>query len=188
MGRKSKAPKLDTGSGSSPYLSVHPGSGVVSFTGAHTSSAAAPPLPANALTGMPPERVPKNKKKAGEADTAGASWGHMRAPTVTPELKRELLIVKMRDVLDPKRFYRSADGKELPKYFQMGTIVEGAEDGAHRLTKRERKGSMLQELMSDGAIRKRAKSQFLKSQAAHAEGRQRRFKPKRGKDAGRKRR
>ena len=35
---------------------------------------------------------------------------------------------------------------------------------------------MLQELMSDGTLRRRAKSQFLKSQAQHAAGRKRSFK------------
>ena len=99
----------------------------------------------------------------------------MSAPALTDDLKRDLLIVKMRGALDPKRFYRSSDsGKGLPKYFQMGTIVEGAEDGRdHRLSKKERKGSMLQELLSDGAIRKRAKTQFLKSQAASMAGKKR---------------
>lgn len=134
----------------------------------------------------------KKKRNKGDADTAGAAWGHMRAPELTADLKRELLLVKMRDALDPKRFYRSADGgKTLPKYFQMGTIMEGADDGKNRLTRKERKGSMLQELMADGAIRKRAKAQFLKSQAAHAEGVKRRFKPtkpKRGNSKGTQRR
>ena len=123
---------------------------------------------------------PRRAARADAADTAGAAWGHMKAPTLTPELKRELLIVKMRGVLDPKRFYRSADdGMKLPKHFQMGTLVEGAGDGwQNKLSKRERKGSMMQELMADATIRKRAKSQFLKSQAEHNAGRKKTFKPK----------
>ena len=105
----------------------------------------------------------------------------MAAPQLTKDLKRELLLIKMRGAMDPKRFYRSADdGKALPKYFQMGTIIEGAEDGRVRKTKKERKGSMLQEVMADSAIRKRAKSQFLKSQEAHMEGRRKTFRTKPG--------
>lgn len=120
-------------------------------------------------------RQSRGEKRKAADDTAGAGWGHMRAPTLTPELKRELLIVKMRGVLDSKRFYRSADGgKTLPKYFQMGTIVSGADDGRqNKLTKRERKGSMLQELMGDEAVRKRAKKQFLKHQAEASAGKKR---------------
>lgn len=105
----------------------------------------------------------------------------MAAPQLTKDLKRELLLIKMRGAMDPKRFYRSADdGKALPKYFQMGTIIEGAEDGRVRKTKKERKGSMLQEVMADSAIRKRAKSQFLKSQEAHMEGRRKTVRSKPG--------
>ena len=83
--------------------------------------------------------------------------------------------------MDPKRFYRSADdGKALPKYFQMGTIIEGAEDGRVRKTKKERKGSIMQEIMSDGVIRKRAKSQFNKSQEQNMEGRRKNIRSKPG--------
>ena len=78
---------------------------------------------------MTPPLTLKGSRKS--EDTAGASWGHMRAPQLTTELKRDLLLVKMRGALDPKRFYRSSDsGKGLPKYFQVGTIVAGAEDGS----------------------------------------------------------
>lgn len=188
MVRKSKTPKLDLGgSSSSAYLNVHPRSGAVTLAASHASA-----VPQPSVSSLANQSSSRKRKSESALDTAGAAWGHMRAPTLTAELKRELLLVKMRDAIDPKRFYRSADGgKALPKYFQMGTIVEGAEDSSsHRLTKRERKGSMLQELMSDETVRKRAKTQFLKSQAANAEGVKRRFKPvKRGsKGAGGKRR
>lgn len=128
------------------------------------------------------KKLTKSQRVAEREETAGAAWGHMKAPQMTTELKRELLMVKMRGVLDPKRFYRSSDsGKGLPKHFQIGTIVDGAEDGhANRLSKKERKGSIMQEVMSDSAIRKRAKSQFLKSQAEHMEGRKIRKKSKPG--------
>ena len=56
----------------------------------------------------------------------------------------------------------------------MGTVVEGSAESQSRLTKRERKGSMLQELLADSAIRKRAKTQFLKSQEAASSGMKRR--------------
>ena len=53
---------------------------------------------------------------------------------------------------------------------------EGAEDdAAHRLSNRERKGSIMQELMSDATIRKRAKTQFLKSQDVASAGLKRNY-------------
>lgn len=163
--KKSKAPRFLESNGSasaSSYLHVKPGSGAVTL-----SSCALPP--ATTLS-----QLPLRDAKSKAPDTAGAAWGHMRAPTLTTELKRELLLVKMRGALDPKRFYRAPD-KALPKYFQIGTVVEGSGDGPDgRMRKRERKGSILNEVLADGAITKRAKSQFLKSQTAASSGVKRR--------------
>ena len=87
------------------------------------------------------------------------------AKELTPELKRDLQIIRMRGVLDPKRFYRSSDmKKELPKYFQVGTLIDGPEGSSGKKSK----GSMLQEVMGDAKVRKRTKDQFGKIQALKA--------------------
>ncbi len=112
----------------------------------------------------PPRRAGKKK----QVDTAGANWAEMRAPALTPELKRELDVLKMRGALDPKRFYRSSGSKEAPKYFQVGTIVEGV--GERRLTNKERKRTMFGELLSDDALRARARAKFRKVQRATMSG------------------
>lgn len=180
MAKKKKTsagpPRLEADSSTSAtgaYLCVRPGSAVVSLAPA----AASQPPPASALLHTHAQlgrsgRAGSTASNKKAVDTAGAAWGHMRAPELTAEAKRELLIVKMRGALDSKRFYRASDnGKGLPKYFQLGTLVEGAEEGVRgRMGKRTRKGSMLQELMTDDAVRKRAKQQFLKSQAEHSAG------------------
>ncbi|KAJ4974110.1 hypothetical protein NE237_007284 [Protea cynaroides] len=94
-------------------------------------------------------------------DTAGKSWFEMPAPTITPELKKDLQILRLRSVLDPKRHYKKGDSKSktLPKYFQVGTVVESASDFfSGRLTKKERKETLADELLSDqplGKYRKR---------------------------------
>jgi len=46
----------------------------------------------------------------------------MKRPEITPEIKRDLQIIKLRNVLDPKRFYKKDDSKELPKYFEVNFI------------------------------------------------------------------
>lgn len=38
---------------------------------------------------------------------------------MTEERQRDLEIVKMRNAIDPKRFYKSNDLKVLPKYYQV---------------------------------------------------------------------
>ena len=104
--KKSKTLKLDAGPSTSPaYLQVKPTSGAVTLTAAHLASTL-PVLPPSASASLISSVLPEPmKKKKGEAETAGAAWGHMKAPTLTKELKRELLLVKMRDAVDPKRFY-----------------------------------------------------------------------------------
>jgi len=47
---------------------------------------------------------------------------------VFPQVKRDLRMLRLRGAFDPKRFYKSADGTKFPKYFQMGTVVEGPTD------------------------------------------------------------
>lgn len=79
----------------------------------------------------------------------------MPAPVVTPELKQDLQLLKLRNVIDPKRHYKKSDtkSKTLPKYFQVGTIVESASEFfSARLTKKERKNRIADELLSDGSL------------------------------------
>ena len=48
----------------------------------------------------------------------------MKAPELTTEVKNELLVLKMRGSIDPKKFYRSSDHKRgLPKFFQARTAT-----------------------------------------------------------------
>ncbi len=72
---------------------------------------------------------------------------------MTPELKRELQVLKMRSVLDPKRHYRKENTKALPTVFQVGTLfadegLTGA--GARSSTKKaDRAQSIVEELLAD---------------------------------------
>ncbi|KAL7080786.1 hypothetical protein ACP275_14G000200 [Erythranthe tilingii] len=89
-------------------------------------------------------------------DTAGKNWFDMPAPTITPELKKDLQLLKLRTVIDPKRHYKKGDSrsKTLPKYFQVGTVIESASEFfTGRLTKKERKATLADELLSDGHLR-----------------------------------
>ena len=156
MGKKSAMPKLSgtsSGASSSSSFFRRNSSGVVSIRPQAMQPAAAPPP--GLLSRFEDPTSGKRKRE----DTAGAAWGHMAAPTLTEELKRDLLVIKMRGSLDPKRFYRSSDdGKKLPKYFQMGTVIAGNEDA--KLTRRERKESLFKEFMGDDGLRSKIKEKF----------------------------
>lgn len=102
---------------------------------------------------VPPRDPRKMNKliKKSVKDTAGQSWFDMPAPTITPEMKKDLEILKLRNVIDPKRHFKKGDkSKALPKYFQMGTVVEPASEYfSGRLTKKERKTTIADELLTD---------------------------------------
>uniref|UniRef100_A0A0D9VKL1 Fcf2 pre-rRNA processing C-terminal domain-containing protein n=1 Tax=Leersia perrieri TaxID=77586 RepID=A0A0D9VKL1_9ORYZ len=101
-----------------------------------------------------PPRDPRKSNKMSRKnvkDTSGKGWFDMPAPTITPELKKDLEILQLRHVLDPKRhFKRAGKSKALPKYFQVGTVIEPASEFfSSRLTKRERKTTLVDEILSD---------------------------------------
>uniref|UniRef100_A0A2P2LYS9 rRNA-processing protein fcf2 n=1 Tax=Rhizophora mucronata TaxID=61149 RepID=A0A2P2LYS9_RHIMU len=72
---------------------------------------------------VPPKDPAKLKKliRKQDKDTLGKDWFDMPAPTLTPELKKDLQLLKLRSVIDPKRHYKKGDSKSktLPKYFQV---------------------------------------------------------------------
>lgn len=81
--------------------------------------------------------------------TAGAQWYNLPKTDLTPELKRDLQLIKMRNVLDPHRHYKKENSKAPPPPFsQVGTLVEGpTEFFSSRLTNRERKRTLADEIL-----------------------------------------
>lgn len=98
-------------------------------------------------------------------NTAGSKWFNLSAPTITPEIKKELQLLKLRGVVDPKRHYKADDSKGLPKYFQVGTVVGGPADFySGRLTKKEQKSSLADELLSDSLLTAYRKRKYIEIQ------------------------
>lgn len=90
--------------------------------------------------------ISTQKKKA----TAGEQWFDMPKTDLTPELKRDLQLLKMRNVLDPHRHYRKDGGKmQAPEYSQVGTIVEGpTEFFTGRIENKKRKRTFVEEVLA----------------------------------------
>ncbi|KDE04743.1 hypothetical protein MVLG_04882 [Microbotryum lychnidis-dioicae p1A1 Lamole] len=102
---------------------------------------------------MPMKSLSKKDIKARHPPTAGPSWFNMPAPAITPQLKREVQAMRLRNALDPKRFYRGdaakADSK-LPEFFQVGHVLNESQrptnaDPVGRVKKR----SFVEELVED---------------------------------------
>ncbi|KAJ2453921.1 rrna-processing protein fcf2 [Coemansia sp. RSA 2336] len=98
-----------------------------------------------------PSQLAKEKESS-----SGKKWFGMKAPTMTTELRNNLRVLQLRNVLDPTRFYKkdAVAKRKLPKYFEMGTIIEGpTEFYSSRLTKKERRSNLVDELLADKQAR-----------------------------------
>ncbi|KAK0738582.1 hypothetical protein B0T18DRAFT_441269 [Schizothecium vesticola] len=96
-------------------------------------------------------RVPQPAKKKAPKDNAGSDWYNLPKTDLTPELRRDLQVLKMRDVVAAgKQFFRKDNRKDsVPEYCQVGTIIAGATDGSNnRLTRKERKRTIVEEVLS----------------------------------------
>ncbi|CAI5442802.1 unnamed protein product [Caenorhabditis angaria] len=87
-------------------------------------------------------------RKTEREKTKGDQWFNMPATELTEENKRDLEMLQMRNVLDPLAHYKRNDRGVLPKYFQVGKVVDAPEDYySSRMLKKERKKTMVDELL-----------------------------------------
>lgn len=108
----------------------------------------------------------KARRREERSKTKGPNWFGLPAPEMTEELKRDLEVLRMRHVLDPKRFYKKNDLKDLPKYFQVGTVVDSPADFYHaRVPKKDRKQTMVEELLADAEFRRYNKKKYNEAMA-----------------------
>ncbi|CBK19769.2 uncharacterized protein [Blastocystis hominis] len=92
-----------------------------------------------------------------QAEARPHKFWEMNTPELTPEVKRELEIISMRSYWDSASFFKDRNRKELPKEFEIGTVVAGAFDGKRgTLTRREKKQSLADELAADEAFKSRS--------------------------------
>ncbi|NXD70957.1 TDIF2 protein, partial [Eolophus roseicapillus] len=124
----------------------------------------------------------KKQRRAEREKTTGDGWFGMKAPEITTELKNDLKVLKMRASLDPKHFYKKNDRDGLPKYFQVGTVVDSPIDFYHsRIPKKQRKRTIVEELLADSEFRRYNKKKYqeiMREKAAFAAGKRNRKKKK----------
>uniref|UniRef100_A0A0K0DX09 Fcf2 domain-containing protein n=1 Tax=Strongyloides stercoralis TaxID=6248 RepID=A0A0K0DX09_STRER len=92
----------------------------------------------------------KKERKFNREKTAGKGWFDMKSPEMTDEIRRDLEVIQMRGAIDPKAHYKKNVSSELPKHFQIGTIIETKADFySSRLTNKERKRTIVDELLAE---------------------------------------
>lgn len=74
----------------------------------------------------------------------------MKKQNNDPDLEKDLRILQLRKFISPKSFFKGSENKALPKYFQVGTILEGGDDFVSgRLRKKEKKNSLVDLFLKD---------------------------------------
>lgn len=102
----------------------------------------------------------------------------MPKTVVTPELKRDLQLLRLRSVLDPKRFYKKDSARaEVPEYSQVGTVIEGpTEFFSSRLTNKERKQTFVEQVLAGEKANHKFRNKYNDIQAAKASGKKEHYK------------
>ena len=118
--------------------------------------------------------------------TAGPDWFDLPKTNMTKELKRDLQLLHMRNVLDPKRHFKKENKKVTsPEFSQLGTIVEGpTEFFCARVPRKQRTRTLTAELLADQSVKNRFKSKYgelqgLKSASKKTSSKSRRHKKRR---------
>ncbi|KAL8304213.1 hypothetical protein RB597_004524 [Gaeumannomyces tritici] len=126
-------------------------------------------------------RIPRpaaQKKKGKDQDDAGAEWFNMPRTNVTPELLRDLKLLRMRNVLNPKQFFKKDTRTNLvPTFSQVGTLIEGAtEFHSNRLTRKERKRTLAEEVLASSDAVAKFKTKYNDIQTKKMSGRKGHYK------------
>ncbi|KAL2809028.1 Fcf2 pre-rRNA processing-domain-containing protein [Aspergillus granulosus] len=150
-------PKISADSSLKPYLQHHNGLAIIDTT------RIIDPVLKNGTQSLALERTahePPSSKK--DKPTAGSDWFDLPKTELAPELKRDLQLLRMRSILDPKRHYKKESGKaQPPKYSQVGTIIEGpTEFFSSRIVKRDRKKTFVEEALALEQATKRFESRY----------------------------
>ncbi|KAI1180066.1 Fcf2 pre-rRNA processing-domain-containing protein [Nemania sp. FL0916] len=125
-------------------------------------------------------RVPvprKTKREMAHKADAGPEWFNLPATDLTPELRRDLQLLKMRDVLDPKRHYKKDTTRAIPQFSQVGTVIPGPTDYfSSRTTKKDRKRTLLEDVLETEDTTRRFKNKYGEIQAAKTSGKKGHYK------------
>jgi hypothetical protein len=100
-----------------------------------------------------------------------AGWYNLPRTDLTPALKRDLQLLNMRSVLDPKRMYRKQGKFKVPEYSQVGVVVEGpTEFYSARIENKARKQTFVEEVLAGENETGRFKSKYEDIQSVKKSG------------------
>ncbi|XP_065078114.1 deoxynucleotidyltransferase terminal-interacting protein 2 [Ochlerotatus camptorhynchus] len=110
------------------------------------------------------DRKIKELNKKERSKTKGKDWFNLPAQEMTDEVKNELELIRMRSVLDPKHFYKRSEMKTLPKYFQIGKVLESPLDYYNeRGQKKSNAKTLVDELLENAQFQKYNKKKYAEA-------------------------
>lgn len=98
------------------------------------------------------KRTNKSNHTVSDKTNAGSGWFNFQATPNSSLLQADIAVIRNRNYLDPKKFYKSSDfDKKGSQLVQLGTVVEGSMESVYsnRLTKKQRKETLMDEVMAD---------------------------------------
>ena len=94
----------------------------------------------------------------------------MRPAAMTEAVKQDLAVIRNRNCLNPKRFYKAPDKLSKQSMVQVGTVVEGAaEFYSSRLTMAQRRSNLTDEVLADASVSTYAQTKFRQMQQQKTE-------------------
>lgn len=135
------------------------------ITGGFEASSKLEPAKPDILTRRQRREISKRRREA----TAGAKWFDLPAKELEVEDKLTIDALRLRETLDPSRFYKKKSTEKVGKHFQIGTVIEHPIDYySSRATRRERKQTLIDELISDAEFKKNVKHRYNRLRATNA--------------------
>ncbi|PWY99148.1 Fcf2-domain-containing protein [Testicularia cyperi] len=118
--------------------------------------------------GASPAKLAELKKhSAADAGHAKTTGGDARLASAE-QLRKEVQALRLRNTLDPKRFYRaSSRNQTMPKFAQLGKIIASPLEPKAVLSRKERGRTVVEELIRDAEAASYAKRKFSDSQTTH---------------------
>ncbi|KKA29487.1 hypothetical protein TD95_001604 [Thielaviopsis punctulata] len=123
------------------------------------------------------ESAAKKQSKTDKADTAGPGWYDLPKTNLTPELKRDLQLLRLRNALDPKVHYKKQSLRsQVPRYSHVGEVIAGPTEFFSKLTKKEKQNTFAQEILAKEKSNGRFKAKYGEIQVAKTSGRKAYYK------------
>ncbi|KAL1896459.1 dTDP-fucopyranose mutase [Ceratocystis pirilliformis] len=119
------------------------------------------------------ESAAKSVSETEKKDTAGSGWFDLPETNLTPELKRDLQLLRLRNALNPKVHYKKQSWRsQVPRYSHVGEVIAGPTDFfSSRITKKERRNTFAQEVLAVEKSTGKFKAKYGEIQKVKTSGR-----------------